>query len=128
MNLPTFQRNLQAFSTGYAAGGSGFPENVTFRLYWTALLDRRLEFILSSDEYYTLMSLSCVIGRCPRPCHSRLFVDIVIVVILDDIKTKQLQWYGHVQRMEERGGGGWGGVGVTKRNYEIQPTRKKKTR
>jgi len=21
---------------------------------------------------------------------------------LDDIKTKQLQWYGHVQRMEER--------------------------
>jgi hypothetical protein len=22
--------------------------------------------------------------------------------LLDDIKTKQLQWYGHVQRMEER--------------------------
>ena len=22
--------------------------------------------------------------------------------ILDSIKTKQLQWYGHVQRMEER--------------------------
>jgi len=21
--------------------------------------------------------------------------------LLDDIKTKQLQWYGHVQRMEE---------------------------
>jgi hypothetical protein len=21
--------------------------------------------------------------------------------ILDDVKTKQLQWYGHVQRMEE---------------------------
>ena len=21
--------------------------------------------------------------------------------VLDDIKTKQLQWYGHVQRMEE---------------------------
>jgi hypothetical protein len=23
--------------------------------------------------------------------------------LLDDIKTKQLQWYGHVQRTEERG-------------------------
>jgi hypothetical protein len=23
--------------------------------------------------------------------------------LLDDIKTKQLQWYGHVQRMEEWG-------------------------
>ena len=23
--------------------------------------------------------------------------------LLDDIKTKQLQYYGHVQRMEERG-------------------------
>ena len=44
-----------------------------------------------------------MIGRCPRPCHSRLFVNIVIVVILDDIKTKQLQWYEHVQRMEEGG-------------------------
>jgi len=25
----------------------------------------------------------------------------VVRSILDDIKTKQLQWYGHVQRMEE---------------------------
>ena len=25
----------------------------------------------------------------------------VIRYLLDDIKTKQLQWYGHVQRMEE---------------------------
>jgi len=24
-----------------------------------------------------------------------------IIVYLDDIKIKQLQWYGHVQRMEE---------------------------
>ena len=24
-----------------------------------------------------------------------------IIVYLDDIKTKQLRWYGHVQRMEE---------------------------
>jgi len=42
-----------------------------------------------------------VIGRLPRPCHSRRFVNIIIVVILDDIETKQLQWCGHVQRMEE---------------------------
>jgi hypothetical protein len=27
----------------------------------------------------------------------------VIKSLLDDIKTKQLQWYGHVQRMEEGG-------------------------
>ena len=26
----------------------------------------------------------------------------VVRSVLDDIKTKQLQWYGHVQRMEER--------------------------
>ena len=25
----------------------------------------------------------------------------VVRSLLDDIKTKQLQWYGHVQRMEE---------------------------
>jgi len=25
----------------------------------------------------------------------------VVRYLLDDIKTKQLQWYGHVQRMEE---------------------------
>jgi len=25
----------------------------------------------------------------------------VVRSVLDDIKTKQLQWYGHVQRMEE---------------------------
>ena len=25
----------------------------------------------------------------------------VTMSLLDDIKTKQLQWYGHVQRMEE---------------------------
>jgi len=25
----------------------------------------------------------------------------VVTSLLDDIKTKQLQWYGHVQRMEE---------------------------
>jgi hypothetical protein len=26
---------------------------------------------------------------------------IVTRYVLDDVKTKQLQWYGHVQRMEE---------------------------
>ena len=25
----------------------------------------------------------------------------VVSFLLDDIKTKQLQWYGHIQRMEE---------------------------
>ena len=25
----------------------------------------------------------------------------VVISLLDDIKTQQLQWYGHVQRMEE---------------------------
>ena len=25
----------------------------------------------------------------------------IVRFLLDDIKTKQLQWYGHVQRMEE---------------------------
>jgi len=25
----------------------------------------------------------------------------VVKSLLDDIKTKQLQWYGHVQRMED---------------------------
>ena len=40
--------------------------------------------------------------------------------LLEDIKTKQLKWYGHVQRMEE---------GETaKKSYEMKPTRKKKTR
>jgi len=47
---------LQAFSTGYAAGDSGFPENVTFRPNCRALVDIRLEFILSPDGYYTFMS------------------------------------------------------------------------
>jgi hypothetical protein len=37
--------------------------------------------------------------------------------LLDDIKTKQLQWYGHVQRMEDY-----------QRSYEMETTRKKKTR
>ena len=40
----------------------------------------------------------------------------VVRSLLDDIKTKQLQWYGHVQRMEN-----------AKRSYEMEPTRKKKT-
>ena len=26
----------------------------------------------------------------------------IVRSVLDDIKTKQLQWYGHVQRMEEK--------------------------
>jgi len=39
--------------------------------------------------------------------------------LLADIKTEQLQWYGHVQRMEE---------GETaKRSYEMASIRKKKT-
>jgi hypothetical protein len=40
--------------------------------------------------------------------------------LLDDIKTKQLRWYGHVQRMEEGR--------LLKRSYEMASTRKKKTR
>ena len=39
---------------------------------------------------------------------------------LDDIKTKQLKWYGHVQRIEEGR--------LPKKSYEMEPTRKKKTR
>jgi hypothetical protein len=39
--------------------------------------------------------------------------------LLDGIKTKQLQWYGHVQRIEER---------IAKISYEMASTRKKKTR
>ena len=39
--------------------------------------------------------------------------------LLDDIKTKKLKWYGHVQRMEE---------GRLPKIYEMEPTRKKKTR
>ena len=38
----------------------------------------------------------------------------------DDIDTKQLKWYGHVQRMEEGR--------LPKTGYEIEPTRKKETR
>jgi len=40
--------------------------------------------------------------------------------LLDDIKTKQLTWYGHVQRMEEGR--------LPKKSYEMEPTRKKKTK
>jgi len=40
--------------------------------------------------------------------------------LLDDIKIKQLQWYGHVQRMEEGR--------LTKTSDEMASTRKKKTR
>ena len=40
--------------------------------------------------------------------------------LLDDIKTQQLKWYGHVQRMEEGR--------LPKKSYEMEPTRKKKTR
>ena len=40
--------------------------------------------------------------------------------LLDDIKTKQLQWYGHVQRMEEGR--------LPGRSYEMASTRKTKTR
>ena len=38
--------------------------------------------------------------------------------LLEDIKTKQLKWYGHVQRMEE---------GRLPKSYEIESTRKMKT-
>ena len=40
--------------------------------------------------------------------------------LLDDIKTQQLKWYGHVQRMEEGR--------LPKESYDLEPTRKKKTR
>ena len=40
--------------------------------------------------------------------------------LLEDIKTKQLKCYGHVQRMEE--------ARLPKESYEMEPTRKKKTR
>ena len=40
--------------------------------------------------------------------------------LLDDTKTRQLQWYGHVQRMEEGE--------IAKRSYEMASIRKKKTR
>ena len=40
--------------------------------------------------------------------------------LLDEIKTKQLKWYGHVQRMEEGR--------LPKKSYVTEPTRKKKTR
>ena len=36
--------------------------------------------------------------------------------LLEDINTKQLNWYGHVQRMEE-------GI-LPKKSYEMEPTRK----
>ena len=39
--------------------------------------------------------------------------------LLEDIKTKQLKWYGHVQRMEEE---------RLPKCYEMEPTRKKKAR
>ena len=39
--------------------------------------------------------------------------------LLEDIKTKQLKWCGHVQRMEEGR--------LQKKSYEMEPTRKKKT-
>ena len=40
--------------------------------------------------------------------------------LLEDIKTKQLKWYGHVQRMGEGR--------LPKKSYEMETTRKKKTR
>jgi len=40
--------------------------------------------------------------------------------LLDDIKKKQLKWYGHVQRMEEGR--------LPKNVMKWSPTRKKKTR
>ena len=40
--------------------------------------------------------------------------------LLEDIKTQHLKWYRHVQRMEEGR--------LPKKNYEMEPTRKKKTR
>jgi len=39
---------------------------------------------------------------------------------LEDIKTKKLKWYGHIQRIEEGD--------CQKKSYEMEPTRKKKTR
>ena len=39
---------------------------------------------------------------------------------VDDIKTKQLQWYGHVQRMGRRK--------ISRRSYEMASTGKKKMR
>ena len=38
--------------------------------------------------------------------------------LLDGIKTKQLKWYGHVQRMEEGR--------LSKKSYEMEPTGRKK--
>ena len=38
--------------------------------------------------------------------------------LLDEIKTEQLKWYGHVQIMEEGR--------LPKKGYEMEPTRKKK--
>jgi len=40
--------------------------------------------------------------------------------LLEDIKTEQLKLYGHVQQMEE--------VRLPKKSYEMEPSRKKKTR
>jgi hypothetical protein len=40
--------------------------------------------------------------------------------LLDDINTKQLKWYGHVQRMEEGR--------LPKTGYEMESTRKKEMR
>jgi hypothetical protein len=40
--------------------------------------------------------------------------------LLDDIKTKQLQWYGHVQRI--------GRGEIDKRSYEMASIRKMKAR
>jgi len=66
----------------------------------------------------------------------------IVRSLLDDIKTKQVQWYGHVQRMEEgrlpKEVMKWSPPGrrkrgrpkrgeIAKRSYEMEPTRKKKT-
>jgi hypothetical protein len=44
----------------------------------------------------------------------------VEISLLEDIKTKQIKWYGHVQRMEEGR--------LPKESYEMASTGKKKTR
>ena len=44
----------------------------------------------------------------------------VVRSLLGDIKTKQLQWYGHVHRMEEGR--------LSRKSYEVEPTGKKETR
>ena len=49
----------------------------------------KIPFMFSKAQYEDMVYLCTV------------FVAVMLFVLLDDIKTKQLQCYGHVQRMEE---------------------------